>query len=159
MSAGTVMRPAVPDDVPALAVLEAALFGVDAWDERALLAEVEGPGRTFLVAVDDGRTTGYAVGIEVADIADLARIGVEPDQRRTGLGSRLLGALVDATTGADRMLLEVSAANTGAISFYERHGFTRIDVRPRYYADGSDAVVMLRPLGRPGERGEDGNHG
>ena len=159
MSAGTVLRPAVPDDVPALAGLEAALFGVDAWDERALLAEVEGPGRTFLVAADDDGPLGYVVGIEVADIADLARIGVDPGRRRTGLGSRLLAALVDATTGADRMLLEVSALNAGAISFYERHGFTRIDVRPRYYADGSDAVVMLRPLGAPGERGEDGNHG
>ena len=55
------------------------------------------------------------------------------------------------------MLLEVSAANAGAIAFYEAHGFARIDVRRRYYRDGSDAVVMLRELG-PGAMGEDGAH-
>ena len=48
--------------------------------------------------------------------------------------------------GADRMLLEVSAANSNALGFYAAAGFTEIDRRPRYYKDGSDAIVMRRSL-------------
>ena len=44
------------------------------------------------------------------------------------------------------MLLEVSAANAAAVAFYDAQGFTRIDVRRRYYRDGSDALVLARPL-------------
>ena len=48
--------------------------------------------------------------------------------------------------GAERMLLEVSAANAAAVAFYDAQGFARIDVRRRYYRDGSDALVLARPL-------------
>ena len=44
------------------------------------------------------------------------------------------------------MLLEVSEGNEAAVAFYAAHGFTRIDVRPRYYRDGSDALVLRRTL-------------
>jgi ribosomal protein S18 acetylase RimI-like enzyme len=45
------------------------------------------------------------------------------------------------------MLLEVSAANTGALAFYAASGFVEIDRRPRYYRDGTDAVVLRAALG------------
>jgi ribosomal-protein-alanine N-acetyltransferase len=44
------------------------------------------------------------------------------------------------------MLLEVSERNEAAVAFYTAHGFSRIDVRPRYYRDGSDALVLHRTL-------------
>jgi ribosomal protein S18 acetylase RimI-like enzyme len=44
------------------------------------------------------------------------------------------------------MLLEVSERNESAVAFYVAHGFTRIDERPRYYRDGSDALVLHRTL-------------
>ena len=62
--------------------------------------------------------------------------------------SLLTAALADAAdSGADRMLLEVSADNPGALAFYAAAGFTEIDRRRGYYRDGADAVVMQRPLG------------
>ena len=44
------------------------------------------------------------------------------------------------------MMLEVSAANEAALAFYLRRGFARISTRPRYYRDGSDALVLSRDL-------------
>ncbi|MGN0064566.1 MAG: GNAT family N-acetyltransferase [Nocardioides sp.] len=155
------IRRATGQDVAGLVALEAEVFGVDAWSETSVRSEVDSPGRVFLVDVDevDGALRGYAVAIVSGDIADLARIAVVPSVRRTGAASALLAALLAGTGEADRMLLEVAADNSAALAFYERHGFARIDVRARYYADGSDAVVMLRPLADAAGGGEDGNHG
>jgi ribosomal-protein-alanine N-acetyltransferase len=143
----TGIRPATRADVPAVVALEAEVFGADAWDERAVTAELEGPGRRFVVAEDlSGRLRGYAVSMTLGDIVDLQRIAVLPERRRTGLATALLDDLLAHTGAADRMLLEVSERNEAAVAFYTAHGFTRIDVRPRYYRDGSDALVLHRPI-------------
>lgn len=142
----TGIRPATRADVPAVVALEAEVFGADAWDERAVTGELEGPGRRFVVAED---LSGYAVSMTLGDIVDLQRIAVHPGRRRTGLATALLDDLLRHTGAADRMLLEVSDRNEAAVAFYTAHGFTRIDVRPRYYRDGSDALVLHRPLTTP----------
>jgi ribosomal protein S18 acetylase RimI-like enzyme len=138
-----VIRPATLADLPALTALEQELFGIDAWNEELVRQEIEGPGRRFLVAED---LSGYAVTMTAGDIVDLLRIAVRPESRRTGIASRLLEeALVD-TEGASRMLLEVSVRNAEALGFYVARQFSVIDVRPHYYRDGSEALVMCRWL-------------
>ena len=142
------IRPATASDVPAVLGLEAQLFGADAWSEASVRSELTGPGRQALVAVASGSVIGYAVTMLVGDLADLQRIAVHPAHQRSGVAGLLLDGVAAGVRsgGADRMLLEVSAANAPAIAFYEAHGFTRIDVRRRYYRDGSDALVLSRPL-------------
>ena len=131
------LRPATEADLDALATLEQDLFGDDAWSRGSVAAEVSA-GRV-LVADDDG-LAGYVVTLAAGDALDLMRIGVRRDRRRRGLAHALLAA---AATG-DRVLLEVSERNTGAIAFYAAEGFTEIARRRRYYRDGSAAVVMER---------------
>ena len=131
------LRPATAADLDALATLEQDLFGDDAWSRASVAAEVVA-GRV-LVADDDG-LAGYVVTLAAGDALDLMRIGVRRDRRRRGLAHALLAA---AATG-DRVLLEVSERNTGAIAFYAAEGFTEIARRRRYYRDGSAAVVMER---------------
>jgi [ribosomal protein S18]-alanine N-acetyltransferase len=138
-----VIRPAVLADLPALVSLEQDLFGVDAWSEELLRQEIEGPGRKFVVAED---LSGYAVTMTAGDIVDLLRIGVRPDAQRSGIASRLLDELLVGTEDASRMLLEVSVANAPAVAFYVARQFSVIDVRPHYYRDGSEALVMCRWL-------------
>lgn len=144
------LRLATPDDVAAVTDLEREVFGGDAWDARAVLAELEGPGRRFVVSdVPSGELAGYAVSMTLGDIVDLHRIAVRPGRRRTGLATALLEDLLAHPGAADRMLLEVSERNEAAVGFYAAHGFSRIDVRPRYYRDGSDALVLQRALPTP----------
>lgn len=144
------VRPATAGDVPALAVMERDLFGVDAWSEDAVREEVLGDGRHALVAVEEGAVAGYAITLRSDDLVDLQRIAVLPDHRRRGMAGGLLeeALAVAREEGANRCLLEVSAANTGALAFYAGAGFVEIDRRRRYYRDGSDAVVMRRSFGR-----------
>ena len=107
------------------------------------------------VAEDEGGNAGggssilgYAVASFAGDIAELQRIGVDAGSRRSGVASALLREVVRRApgTGADRMLLEVRADNAGALAFYAARDFVEIDRRPRYYRDGTDAVVMRLPL-------------
>ena len=142
------IRPAAATDVPSLLALEADLYGTDAWSEASLRAELDGPGRRAVVLVSGSEVLGYAVTMRAGDVVDLQRIAVRPDRQRQGLAALLLADALDAARadGAERMLLEVSAANTAAVAFYDAQGFARIDVRRRYYRDGSDALVLARPL-------------
>lgn len=137
------IRPATLTDLPALVALEQEVFGTDAWSEVSLREEITGPGRNFVVSDDLG---GYAVTMTGGDIVDLLRIVVHPDKRRRGLASELLDAVLEDTDGASRMLLEVSVANSDALAFYVAKRFNVIDVRPHYYRDGSEALVMCRWL-------------
>lgn len=139
------IRLATEGDLPDVAVLETELFGPDAWDEVALRAELDGPGRRFVVAAEEV-LCGYAVSRSVGDVVDLQRIGVAPAHQRSGVATALLDDLLAHPGTADRMMLEVSAANAAAIGFYRRNGFTELATRPRYYRDGSDALVMSLDL-------------
>ncbi|MEO5663733.1 MAG: GNAT family N-acetyltransferase [Nocardioides sp.] len=139
------IRLATEADLADVAALESDLFGSDAWDEVALRAELEGVGRRFVV-VGGEVVAGYAVSRSIADVVDLQRIGVAAALQRTGMATALLDELLAHPGEAERMMLEVSAVNLAAIEFYRRNGFAELATRPRYYRDGSDALVMSRDL-------------
>jgi ribosomal-protein-alanine N-acetyltransferase len=145
-----VIRAAATSDVDAVVALEEATQGSDAWSEGLVRDGIEGglPTIAYLVAESDDVVIGYAVASYAGDIAELQRIGVAEGTRRRGVASDLLAEVVERApaTGADRMLLEVRADNRAAIAFYAARDFVEIDRRPRYYRDGTDAVVMRRPL-------------
>jgi ribosomal-protein-alanine acetyltransferase len=142
-----VIRPAGIADVPDVVALEELLFPEDMWTVDQVTEELTAPHRHGWVWEDDS-VQGYVVTMTVGDIADLQRIGVHPARQRSGVAKALLLEAMRAARDAraDRMLLEVSAANIPAVGFYAAAGFTEIDRRPRYYKDGSDAIVMRLSL-------------
>lgn len=145
------VRPATVDDVLAVAELERANLGDDAWSPGLVEEGIVGnlPTIHYLVAEVEGSVVGHATASIVADIAELQRIAVDPPHRRTGLASALLDAVVDLARaeGADRLLLEVREDNAGALAFYAARGFVEVDRRRRYYRDGATAVVLRRGVG------------
>lgn len=144
------IRAATPEDADAVAALEAESLGVDAWSPELVREGIAGelPTVFYLVAEESGALVGHAVVSAVADIAELQRIAVTPDHRRAGLATDLLeeGCRLSRAAGADRLLLEVREDNRGALRFYAARGFVEIDRRPRYYRDGTTAIVLRLPL-------------
>ncbi len=140
------IRAATVDDAPALLALERALFGTGAWSEALVTAALTSDHEHVWVSDD---LAAYVVTMVAGDLVDLLRIGVDPAHRRRGLAGELVATARDhaRAAGAVRMLLEVSEANAGARGFYAALGFVRIDARPGYYGDGSDALVLSRSLG------------
>jgi [ribosomal protein S18]-alanine N-acetyltransferase len=143
-----ILRAASGVDAAGVAELEQDLFGADAWSLPMVVAEIAAADRFAAVAMADDTLLGYAVTMRVGDVVDLQRIGVHPSHRRAGVARALLDVAVQQADadGAHAMLLEVSRANGSAIAFYLAEGFVEIDRRRRYYRDGSDALVLRRPL-------------
>ena len=140
------VRTAGPADIEAVSRLEDECLGVDAWSEGLVREGVSGalPTVVYLVAELDDEVVGHAVVSTAGDIAELQRIAVAAAHRRGGVASALLAGVLEVAgrTEADRLLLEVREDNHAALAFYARRGFTEIDRRPRYYADGATAVVL-----------------
>jgi [ribosomal protein S18]-alanine N-acetyltransferase len=148
----TVVRAAESTDVEAVARLERDCLGPDAWSEGLVREGLLGllPTVAYLVAEVEGEVVGHAAISHAGDIAELQRIAVAEPQRRQGIARALLAEAVTLArrTPADRMLLEVREDNRPALAFYAAEGFVEIDRRPRYYSDGTTAVVLRLPLGR-----------
>jgi ribosomal-protein-alanine N-acetyltransferase len=148
------VRAAGPDDVDAVAALERLVFAEEAWSRDQVVEELTGPGRRGFVVPGPGTpgagtsVVGYALTWRAGDVVDLQRIAVTPARQRQGTARALLDAAVAAAVadGAERMLLEVAATNTAALRLYDAAGFSGISRRRRYYRDGSDALVLERPL-------------
>ena len=141
----TLVRVAGIEDVAAVARLEAECLGQDAWSEGLVREGISGalPTVTYLVAESDGVVVGHAVTSAAGDIAELQRIAVGEDRRRTGVASALLARVVEdaSRTEADRLLLEVREDNRGALAFYAERGLRR---------DRPAAALLRRRLDRRG---------
>jgi ribosomal-protein-alanine N-acetyltransferase len=142
----TQLRPARWWDVPALAEIDAALFGTDAWSQATFWSELAGvpDRRWYRVAEVDGAIVGY-VGLGIGEgTGDVQTIAVAASAQGRGWGRVLLDALLDRASalGCTEVLLEVRSDNAPALALYERSGFAPIATRRRYYADGTDALIL-----------------
>jgi ribosomal-protein-alanine N-acetyltransferase len=144
-----VIREAAADDGPAIAALERATFGSDAWSDGLVREGLSGqiPGALYLVAEDDD-LVGYAAASLFADVAELQRIAVATTERRTGVATRLLARIEEEARlrYSERLLLEVREDNSAACAFYAARGFHELNRRARYYSDGTTAVVLEKVL-------------
>ena len=141
------LRPATGEDLSALVELERVSFD-DRWSAASLAGELGAGGRIVRVAEASGELVGWSSTSVVGDTADLLRVAVAPTARRHGLGRVLVEDVLRgaASAGAERVLLEVAATNTAARALYAATGFDQVHRRRRYYADGTDALVLERVL-------------
>ncbi|RKO25598.1 ribosomal-protein-alanine N-acetyltransferase [Pseudarthrobacter phenanthrenivorans] len=152
---GITVRDMTLEDVPAVSELEQRLFPVDAWPLQMFFDELSQPEtRRYLVALGSNGIVGYAGLMCIEPIADVQTIAVVPEYEGRGIGTTLLTTLIEEARRrrAADVLLEVRADNPRAQQLYRRFGFEQIHVRPRYYRDGVDALIMrLQLTGIPGE--------
>jgi ribosomal-protein-alanine N-acetyltransferase len=144
------IEPMSAADLPAAIAIDATAFaGHETGDarEKQLEAELARPWARLRVARGDGGVVvGYLLFWHVADEAHLLNVAVAPAMRRRGIGRALVEHLLAYARGnaVAKILLEVRASNRAAIALYEELGFAEINVRKGYYADGEDAVEMMR---------------
>jgi ribosomal-protein-alanine N-acetyltransferase len=130
------------------AALHAAAFPPEErWGAEALALMLAMPG-AFAQHIPG---IGFVLARVAADEAEILTLAVVPQARRQGHGGVLLAAALAgaAARGATAMLLEVSADNAAAQALYATAGFVEVGRRRRYYADGSDALVLRRALTAP----------
>ena len=163
---GALLRPMLPADLVGVLALEHELFPDDPWSAQMFTDEVSQPpsARLYLVAEADDASgpVAAAAGHTVAGYAGLMFLpgGVQADVLTIavaraywgrGVGSALLGALLQAAVGrgCTEVFLEVREDNPRARGLYLRRGFEEIGVRRGYYQpSGVDAIVMRKDLRR-----------
>ena len=96
----------------------------------------------------DERLLGFIGVWLIVGEAHIVTVAVHCEDRRRGIGERLLIACVEMAREYDQevITLEVRASNTAARRLYEKYGFAQAGLRKRYYSDNhEDAVIMTTP--------------
>lgn len=150
-----ILRPMDRRDIGAVAVLEEALFGVEAWSPELLADELSADpvSRYYLVAEDEGVVIGYGgLLAQAGGPADVLTLAVAAGRWGEGIGGVLLDGLLNEAhrRGCTEIFLEVRVDNDRAQRLYRRRGFEGIGVRRGYYQpSGTDALVMRLVLAAP----------
>jgi [ribosomal protein S18]-alanine N-acetyltransferase len=107
------------------------------------------PEYLLYVAHDNGRPCG-AISLQRRGVAGspyVKSIAVEESRRDAGIGSALLAFAEDLfRADARHFFLCVSSFNTGARSFYERHGYEAVGELEDYVIEGASEILMHKRL-------------
>ena len=153
--AGTIrIAPMTVGRIDEVLAIEKVSFS-DPWSREMFRSELEVGGGTYARIAERGNTlVGYLLAVLVMDEAHLGNLAVDPSERRSGVGQRLLDDLLETARerGVSRVTLEVRECNEIARKFYYRNEFIDVAIRKNYYRNPvEDAIVMLRSL-REGSR-------
>jgi [ribosomal protein S18]-alanine N-acetyltransferase len=142
------IRALEPRDIESVFAIQAACPEIAQWTvwdyDRVAKGEMAG-----WVAEEKTEVTGFLVGRRVASDLEILNFAVRADDRRHGIGAKLLRAAFDWAQSfqARHAILEVRASNLAALHFYERHRFQVVGRRPRYYtAPIEDALLLTATL-------------
>lgn len=125
----TLTRSAVERHLPGLLEIDRSI-GAEPWTAGAFSLELPEKFALSLAAFDEaGRLVGFAVASRKGDDVHLHRLAVDEAARGRGIGRLLVRRLAQSALerGLAAMTLKVDAANEGAIRFYRRLGFRRVE--------------------------------
>ena len=134
-----------PADISEIASLAATSLP-QPWPARVFEKELRLAEARLWVAKEEARSIGFLAARRVVDEVHVLSVAVASAQRRRGVARSLLDALLrdETASGARTALLEVQASNRAARALYASTGFVAVGQRPRYYANGEDALLMTR---------------
>ncbi|MEU3604675.1 GNAT family protein [Streptomyces sp. NPDC035033] len=155
--AAVVLRPSVPEDVPALAAVRATPEVRARWrggDDLAgeVAADLEDPATHCLTVRHEGRVVGMIQWYSEEE-PDYRHAGIDlfldPSVHGRGLGTdavRTLARHLVDDRGYHRLVIDPAADNAAAIRCYEKAGFRPVGVMRQYErgADGTwhDGLLM-----------------
>ncbi|MFZ0313795.1 MAG: ribosomal protein S18-alanine N-acetyltransferase [Candidatus Korobacteraceae bacterium] len=144
------IRKATPEDLAILRKLEQEAESAAHWGEGeydALFA-AEAPRRIALVAAEDAdaEILGFVMARCADDEWEIENVVVAREQRRRGVGSVLVGELVQEAgrSGAAAVLLEVRESSDAARRLYEKIGFNQVGRRSGYYREPPEDALLLK---------------
>jgi len=119
------------------------------WTPQRVAVSLRSPIALVAVARAGQRLVGFGIMRYGDDDARLDLLGVAADQRRLGVGRRLVTWLERPAlvAGLASVSLEVRASNVGAQEFYERLGYLPLRRIAGYYQGREAAIRMRRELG------------
>lgn len=136
------------EDILRISELERECFPDEPWSFKMLASSFDSENFHGIIAEDGGEIVGYGGITVTCDAADIANVAVTEAFRHSGVGSAILGELLNTAKsfGAKKVFLEVRVSNSTAMALYLKNGFTGVYARTRYYSNGEDCLVMTKEL-------------
>jgi [ribosomal protein S18]-alanine N-acetyltransferase len=142
------IRAATVADLPAMMQLEKRAATAAHWsaEQYEALFRASAPGRAALIMREESGLQGFVIARVVGEEWEIENIAVAGPSRRRGLGTRLLGELLDSARakGAAAVFLEVRESNQAARALYEKWAFRESGRRPRYYKGPAEDAILYR---------------
>ncbi len=142
------IRDATAVDLPGMMALEKHAATAAHWSVQQYETLIRGsnPERTALIIEDESGLEGFVIARVVDREWEIENIAIAGPARGRGLGTRLLGELLDLARarGADAVFLEVRESNRAARALYEKWAFLEGGRRPGYYKDPEEDAILYR---------------
>jgi ribosomal-protein-alanine N-acetyltransferase len=142
------IHPATVADLPAMMALEKRAATAAHWsaEQYEALFRASDPGRVALILWEESDLQGFVIARVVGKEWEIENIAVAGPARRRGLGTRLLGELLDSARAKDAaaVFLEVRESNQAARVLYEKWAFREGGRRPGYYKDPAEDAILYR---------------
>jgi ribosomal-protein-alanine N-acetyltransferase len=142
---GATIRRFLPAD--AVAVTEILRGSPEAaqWTEWGFRELLGWHGVLALVSEDNRKVTGFIIGRQIGEEAEILNLAVILAERRKGDGGALLTAAMEEFRAwrVSRVFLEVRESNERGIAFYAKHGFSTAGRRVGYYHDLDEAAIVM----------------
>jgi ribosomal-protein-alanine N-acetyltransferase len=147
------IRPAVAADLPSMMAVEKHAATAAHWSQEQYeaLFHASSPQRVALIIHQESthkesEIHGFAIARLIGEEWEIENIAIAAPARRQGLGTRLLGELLDLARekGAAAVFLEVRESNHAARALYEKWAFLESGRRPRYYSNPDEDAILYR---------------
>lgn len=101
--------------------------------------------RNIKIYIIDDKIIGYIIYDLLIDKIEIVNIFVKEEYRRNNYAYYLLNNIILLAKNSkyQNISLEVSINNQAALNLYQKLGFQKVALRKQYYADKSDAFLML----------------
>ena len=137
------IRKASLDDLNQIYLIEKDVFSNEHWTLKMVESELKNLlGTTTWIIEESTVVLGYCMMRIVCNEANIINMAIKSSRQREGLGSLLLGYVLNQLPINSSAFLEVKEGNLSAINLYKRLGFNVIYLRKNYYKDGRTALVM-----------------
>lgn len=137
------------EDLEVIEEMEKDLFGSSAWSLESYKTDLlDNPYSYYHIIEENGAIVGYCGYFALYENAEILTIGVKKQSQGQGFGKMMMDLMIDGaiSKGAEVMSLEVRVSNERAIKLYQSYGFETVGIRPRYYKDGENALLMVKSL-------------
>ncbi|MDH5186165.1 MAG: ribosomal protein S18-alanine N-acetyltransferase [candidate division WOR-3 bacterium] len=134
-------------DLKEVMEIEKASFKMP-WKRAYFVYDMNRAQAYCMVARGNNRVLGYLIGWKVDDKLHIANIAVQPDERRKGIGGKLLKTILEIgkEIKCKGIFLEVRVSNRIAQNFYRKFGFVHTFTQKQYYHDGEEALILEKEL-------------
>ena len=138
------IRKATSKDLVSIQKMEGRIFN-NPWSNKSIRNELKRDRNSLnLVAEMDQKIIGYFFAHLLDNEIHILNIAIDVTYQHQGYGKQFFKEILENYLQYGDVYLEVKQSNFPAINLYLNFGFEEIDIREAYYADGEDAVIMVK---------------